>query len=188
MVYYQSKLTRDPGTNPHEAMPNQTASSSRFFMTLHSSLRLAAVFLVLLAPVTLPAQNADPLHTASRQELDVIKVLLAQEAAWNRGDLTAFASGYKDSPDTLFISHQISRGYAGLLDQYKRDYATRGAMGTLSFTDLEVHPLDENFAVCIGRYHLERGKKDGGNAGGIFSLVLEKTTDGWKIIVDHTTS
>ncbi|WP_433967036.1 hypothetical protein [Tunturiibacter gelidiferens] len=109
-------------------------------MPLRSSLRLAAVLFVLLAPLTLPAQNPDRLHTASRQELDVIKVLLAQEAAWNRGDLPAFASGYKDSPDTLFITHQISRGYAGLLDQYKRDYPTRAAMGTLSFSELEVHP------------------------------------------------
>ena len=158
-------------------------------MTLQSSIRLAAVFLVLLVPVSLRAQTAaDRLHTASRQELDVIKVLLAQEAAWNKGDLNAFASGYKDSPDTLFIGHQLSRGYAGMVDQYKRDYPTRAAMGTLSFTDLEVHPLDENFAVCIGKYHLDRAKKDGGNAGGIFSLVLEKTTDGWRIIVDHTTS
>jgi ketosteroid isomerase-like protein len=156
-------------------------------MPLRSSFRLAAVFLVLLAPITLSAQNPDRLHTASRQELDVIKVLLAQEAAWNRGDLPAFASGYKDSPDTLFITHQISRGYAGLLDQYRRDYPNRAAMGTLTFSELEVHPLDENYAVCIGKYHLERGKKDGGNAGGIFSLIFEKTTDGWKIIIDHTT-
>jgi ketosteroid isomerase-like protein len=34
---------------------------------------------------------------------------------------------------------------------------------------------------------LERGKKEGGNADGLFSLVLEKTDKGWKIIVDHTT-
>src|SRR5271154_3416633 len=156
-------------------------------MPLRSSLRLAAGLLVLLAPVTLPAQTSDPLHTATRQELDVIKVLLAQEAAWNRGDLTAFASGYKDSPDTLFITHQVSRGYAGLIDQYKRDYPTRAAMGNLSFSDLEVRSLDENFAVVIGKYRLDRSKKDGGNAGGLFSLVLEKTDKGWKIIIDHTT-
>ena len=156
-------------------------------MTLHSSLRLAAVFLVLVAPVILPAQNADPLHTASRQELDVIKVLLAQEAAWNRGDLTAFASGYKDSPDTLFITNSVNRGFEGMVDAYRRDYPSRASMGTLSFSELEAHPLDEHFAVIIGRYHLERGKKEGGNADGIFSLVLEKTEKGWKIIVDHTT-
>jgi ketosteroid isomerase-like protein len=156
-------------------------------MTLQSSLRLAALSLILLAPSLLPAQANDPLHTATRQELNIIKVLLAQENAWNKGDLAAFASGYKDSPDTLFITHQVFRGFAGLLDEYKHDYPNKVAMGTLAYSDLEVHPLDENFAVVIGKYHLERGKKDGGNVEGLFSLVFENTDNGWKIIVDHTT-
>jgi ketosteroid isomerase-like protein len=156
-------------------------------MTLQSSLRLAALSLILLAPSLLPAQANDPLHTATRQELNIIKVLLAQENAWNKGDLAAFASGYKDSPDTLFITHQVFRGFAGLLDEYKRDYPNKAAMGTLAYSDLEVHPLDENFAVVIGKYHLERGKKDGGNVEGLFSLVFENTDNGWKIVVDHTT-
>jgi ketosteroid isomerase-like protein len=178
MIYYQSDPANTSSMKQNQKItPIQAAPPSRFPMTLRSSLRFAAVFLALLVP--------EPLHTATREELDVIKVLLAQEAAWNRGDIPAFVSGYKDSPDTLFITHQISRGYAGLVDQYKRDYPNRAAMGTLTFSELEVHTLDENFAVCIGKYHLERGKKDGGNAGGIFSLVFEKTTDGWKI--DHTT-
>jgi uncharacterized protein (TIGR02246 family) len=152
------------------------------------SFRHATVLLVLLAAVTLlAAQDKNPLHTASRQELDVIKVLLAQEDAWNKGDLTAFASSYKDAPDTLFVTRQVSRGFSGLLDQYKRDYPTRAAMGTLAFSELEVRPLDENFAVLIGKYHLDRSKKDGGNAEGLFTLVLEKTDAGWKIIIDHTT-
>jgi ketosteroid isomerase-like protein len=156
-------------------------------MKLRSSLRLAALSLILLAPALLPAQVNDPLHTATRQELNIIKVLIAQENAWNKGDLAAFASGYKDSPDTLFITHQVFRGFAGLLDEYKHDYPTRAAMGTLAYSDLEVHPLDENFAVVIGKYHLERSKKDGGNVEGLFSLVFENTDNGWKIVVDHTT-
>jgi ketosteroid isomerase-like protein len=156
-------------------------------MPLRSSLCRLTLLITLLAPLTLQAQDSTPLHTASRQELDVIKVLLAQEAAWNRGDIAGFAGGYKDSPDTLFITHQISRGFAGLLDQYKRDYPTRAAMGNLTFSELEVHTLDENFAVAIGKYHLDRGKKEGGNAEGLFSLVFEKTANGWKIVIDHTT-
>jgi uncharacterized protein (TIGR02246 family) len=128
------------------------------------------------------------LSTVPQQQLDVIKVLLAQEEAWNRGDLEAFAQTYKDSPDTLLISGTVNRGYAGLLDAYRKNYPERAAMGTLSFSELEAHPLDERFAVVVGRFSLERSKKDGGNAQGIFSLVLEKTEKGWKIIVDHTTS
>jgi uncharacterized protein (TIGR02246 family) len=156
-------------------------------MTLRPSLRLAALSLSLLTPALLSAQAPDPLHTASRQELSIIKVLIAQENAWNKGDLAGFASSFKDSPDTLVITHTVSRGFTGLLDEYKRDYPTKAAMGTLAYSELEVHPLDENFAVVIGKYRLERGKKDGGNAEGIFSLVFENTDNGWKIIVDHTT-
>ena len=150
-------------------------------------LRSLTLHLLLLTPAVLAAQQQPALHTASQQELDVVKVLLKQEAAWNKGDINKFAEGYKDSPDTLFISRTLSRGYAGMVAEYHQNYPTRAAMGTLAFSELEVHRLDDIFAVCIGKYHLERGKKDGGNAEGIFSLIFEKTEAGWKIVVDHTT-
>jgi ketosteroid isomerase-like protein len=161
-------------------------------MSIALRLRTAALAaLLLLLPIALRAQNPDetpnPLHTASKLELDVVKVLVAQENAWNRGDLDAFFSGYKDSPDTLFITSQVRRGYADMVEGYRRTYSSRAAMGTLSFSELEVHPLNDTFAVAIGKYHLERTKKDGGPASGLFSLVLEKTEKGWKIVVDHTT-
>jgi ketosteroid isomerase-like protein len=159
-------------------------------MPLHQFTRrlhlLLCAALLTCTPLAHP-QAPDPLHTATQQELGVVKVLLAQEAAWNRGDIEGFAQGYKDSPDTIFLTRQVSRGFAGLVEQYRHDYPTKAAMGTLSFSDLEVHPLDDRFAVCIGKYELERSKKDGGHAEGLFSLVLEKTDKGWKIIIDHTT-
>jgi ketosteroid isomerase-like protein len=133
------------------------------------------------------AQEDNPLHTATRVELDVAKVLLAQEKAWNRGDLEGYAKGYKDSPETLLLGRQVLKGYAQILADYKHTYPTSASMGTLAFSELEVHPLSESFAVCIGKYHLERSKKEGGVADGIFSLVLEKTDQGWKIVLDHTT-
>ncbi len=64
-------------------------------------------------------------------------MLNAQEAAWNRGDLNSFATGYKNSPETLFIGRQISRGYDQMLADYKGNYPNKEAMGTLSFSDLE---------------------------------------------------
>jgi uncharacterized protein (TIGR02246 family) len=133
------------------------------------------------------AQDLQRLTTATREQLDVVKVIVAQESAWNKGDIEGFAQAYKDSPDILFVTNTVNRGFAGMVAAYRRDFPNKAAMGTLSFSDLEVHPLDENFAVVIGKYHLERGKKDGGNAEGMFSLVMEKTEQGWKIVVDHTT-
>lgn len=129
----------------------------------------------------------NPLHMASRQELDVIKVVLSQEKAWNKGDIDGFMQGYKDSPETLFIGRQLSKGYNEILAEYKHDYPNKSSMGQLSYSELEVHPLSDTFAVCVGHYHLDRGKREGGSAEGLFSLILEKNDDVWRIVVDHTT-
>jgi ketosteroid isomerase-like protein len=150
-------------------------------------LLLLALLTLAPTPRRLPAQS-NTLRTSTQLELDVVKILLKQEEAWNRGDLDAFADGYKNSPDTLFISsNQIQRGYDSMLASYHHNYPNRESMGTLAFSDLEVHPLVDNSAICLGRYHLDRPKKEGGNAEGMFSLILEKTPTGWKIVVDHTT-
>jgi len=138
-------------------------------------------------PAAYAQESGSPLHTATRAELDVVKVVLAQEKAWNAGDLEGYVKGYKDSPDTLFVGRQVSKGYAQILEDYKHNYSTRASMGTLTFSELEVYSLSDTFAVCLGKYHLDRPKKDGGGADGMFSLVLEKTGDGWRIVLDHTT-
>jgi ketosteroid isomerase-like protein len=153
-------------------------------------LNVFAFALVLLPGAAAPASAQPPgnsLHTASRTELDVVKVVLAQEKAWNAGDIEDYVKAYKDSPDTLFVGKQISKGYAQIMEDYKHNYSSRAAMGTLSFSELEAYPLSDTFAVCLGKYHLDRSKKDGGAADGMFSLVLEKTDQGWKIVLDHAT-
>jgi ketosteroid isomerase-like protein len=153
---------------------------------------------LLSSPIYLHSQNSnkpdppidtqlDQLRTLSRDELDIIKVLTAQERAWNRGDIDAFLSGYKDSPDLIFIGRQVSHGFAQLQTDYKHNYPNKDAMGALSFSELEPHLLSDRFAVVLGHYRVDRNKKAGGPADGIFSLVFEKTDKGWKIIVDHTT-
>ena len=143
--------------------------------------------IAIFAARSVRAQDLQALTTASREQLDVVKVLLAQQDAWNRGDIEAFARSFKDAPDTLVVTHQISHGFAGLIEEYRHDYPTKAAMGTLTFSELEARSLDAQFAIVVGKYHLERAKKEGGNAEGLFSMVLEKTDKGWKIVLDHTT-
>ena len=73
------------------------------------------------------------------------------EAAWNRGDLQAFASYYDDSPQTTFIGREVTRGgVQAILDRYRRGYPTREAMGTFTFSELEVRPLAEGVALMTG--------------------------------------
>jgi ketosteroid isomerase-like protein len=142
----------------------------------HLSLALA-----LCLPLTTLAQ---PSPEASA----IFSMMNKSAADWNRGDLDAFATSYKNSPDILFIGRKISRGYAQMLATYKSSYNTPEKMGHLSFTQLEVQGLDPRFATVTGHFHLERTPAGGGNSDGYFLLVVEKTPEGWKIVRDDSTS
>jgi uncharacterized protein (TIGR02246 family) len=124
---------------------------------------------------------------AQSDDVKAIQAVMDKQAAdWNKGDLEAFAMGYKNSPDILFISAGISRGYDGMLRRYKKSYPTRESMGTLTFSKIEVQPLDERFATLTGNFHLDRTAVGGGNADGHYMLVVEKTAEGWKVVRDVT--
>jgi ketosteroid isomerase-like protein len=145
----------------------------------------------LVRPVLLAFALVAPLAAAAQSSPDsaaIVAVMDKSVADWNRGDIDAFATSYKDSPDILFIGRSISRGYAQMVAAYKKGYSTREQMGTLSFSLLEVQPLDAHFATVTGHFHLERSAAGGGNANGYFLLVFEKTPAGWKIVRDDTTA
>ena len=119
-------------------------------------------------------------------ERAIRNVLEAQQAAWNRGDVDAFMSGYDTSESTTFVGATIARGYQRVLENYRRRYPTKEKMGQLTFSDLEVQPLGAQYASVIGKWRLARPADAGGNAGGIFTLLFKKTSAGWKVILDHT--
>src|ERR1700761_5155594 len=110
-----------------------------------------ALALLLCTPLAVLSQSASteaPAHA-------IIHVLNKSADDWNRGDLDAFATSYKNSPDILFMGRTIQHGYAQMLAHYKAAYTNPAAMGTLSFTQLDVQPLDAHFATVTGRFHLE---------------------------------
>ncbi|HEX7729508.1 MAG TPA: nuclear transport factor 2 family protein [Terracidiphilus sp.] len=150
-------------------------------------LRLAAFFALALI-CTAPALRAQ----SPADEAAIHATLVAQVAAWNRGDIPAFMQSYEDSPDTTFVGAGINKGFRPILERYEKAYATRAQMGTLSFTDIDVRLLPSScgateLAVVTGRFHLER-TEHGASAkdDGIFSLIWRKGPQGWKIILDHT--
>jgi uncharacterized protein (TIGR02246 family) len=127
-----------------------------------------------------------PLAMAA-QTADVQQVLKDSEAAWNRGDLAAFASYYDDSPETTFIGREVVRGgVEAILERYRRTYPTREAMGTLEFSEIAVRPLADGVSLATGKFALRRSAAGGGDASGRFTLVLVRKTGKWKIIHDHT--
>jgi uncharacterized protein (TIGR02246 family) len=141
---------------------------------------LFPVFLVLAATLTLSSWAQIAPEAAIRQ------LLQEQVADWNRSDVEAFMKAYENSPDTTFVGQTVQYGYATILERYKKLYATPAAMGNLTFSHLAIRVLDSRYATATGNFHLERTPAGGGNADGIFSLLLKKDATGWKIILDHS--
>ena len=113
-------------------------------------------------------------------------VLDAQVAAWNRGDIEGFMDGYWRSPETVFVSGDtVTHGWQTVLDRYKKGYSTREKMGMLVFSDLEIKLISKDAAIATGRWQLTRA---GDTPHGRFTLIFRKTSQGWRIVHDHTSS
>jgi len=147
------------------------------------SIAIGAVMVSLL--VGQPARAADsPSATPAGAEAAIRAVLDAQVAAWNRGDVDAFMAGYWKSDATEFVGATgVVRGWQAVLERYKKAYPDRQAMGTLTFSDLEVNLLCPTVALVTGHFHLQREKDQ---PSGVFTLVFRKFPEGWRIISDHT--
>jgi ketosteroid isomerase-like protein len=120
-------------------------------------------------------------------DADLIKgVLQSQADAWNKGDLKAFMSAYLNSPDVSYVSSDGElTGYEALLQRYQNKYGDKPeTMGKLSFSNLKVQQLGMKNAMAVGNWRVERSGQP--ELNGIFTLVLSKTDDGWKLIHDHT--
>jgi beta-aspartyl-peptidase (threonine type) len=114
-------------------------------------------------------------------------VLKDQAAAWNKGDLKGFMSGYWNSPDLTFYSGKDkTRGWQATLERYQKRYQTdQNSMGKLTFSELEIEPLGADSAWVGGRWQLVIGEE---TLGGLFTLIFKKTPEGWRIVHDHTSA
>jgi ketosteroid isomerase-like protein len=145
------------------------------FFTVAVTICLAAVS---RSSIAAPADRSD--------ESQIRAVLEMQTAAWNRGDIDAFMTGYWKSEQTEFIGASgIVRGWQAVLDRYHHSYPDRTTMGTLSFSDLEVHLTCAGAAYVVGIFHLVR---ESDRPSGVFSLDFRKFPEGWRIVLDHSTA
>ncbi len=141
---------------------------------------------LLFLPLAARAQSPEQLYTASREQLDVTKIVLAQEREWNQGNLDGYLSHFADARTTEAILSGPVRGLPAIRSAYHSNFPNRDAMGTLEQTEVEVRELGPTFALATGKYRLLRSKKSGGEAQGTFTEIFEKTEAGWKLIFSQT--
>ncbi|MCC6459849.1 MAG: nuclear transport factor 2 family protein [Saprospiraceae bacterium] len=128
--------------------------------------------------------RVDKTQKPERVELVIREIMDAQEVAWNKGDLQGFMNGYWESDSLRFIgSHGLTYGWKQALENYRKGYPDRDAMGKLKFTILVVDKLSFKSAFVIGKWRLARKN---GDLNGYFTLLWKKIKGKWVIVADHT--
>jgi ketosteroid isomerase-like protein len=146
---------------------------------------IAVVSLVFLGPA---ACAIDVQEEGDSDFQGAVENMLVESAAeWNRGDLDGFMNDYMPSENTTFVG---SRGLIVGIDSIRARYAPLFEPGarrdSLRFEDMRVRRLAAVDALATARWILYRG--DTITASGPFTLVLRRTSAGWKIIHDHSSS
>lgn len=131
--------------------------------------------IALLLPLSVSGQAA---FTAIRKVLD------AQEAAWNKGDIEGFMQGYWKSDSLTFIGKSgLKYGWQNTLDGYKKGYPDAATMGKLTFRILRMEKINRNNVYVIGKWDLKRSV---GDVGGHFTLIWRKVHGQWVVVSDHS--
>jgi ketosteroid isomerase-like protein len=149
--------------------------------------RIALIVALAVAIFLAVASHSSIASPANPSDEAAIRAVLdTQAAAWNRGDVDTFMSSYWNSDQTEFLGASgIVRGWQAVLDRYHQSYPDRKSMGTLSFSDLEIHLTCADAAFVVGKFHLVR---EADQPSGVFSLDFRKFPEGWRIVLDHTTA
>lgn len=151
---------------------------------LPSPARAALAGLVLLLAACAPtAVRALPAPRA-----EVLAAIQKSAEDWNRGDLDAWVSQYLDSPETTFAGRDgFLHGREAIREMYRGAYWKSGPpRGRLTFEQVEVRALGPGHALANGRYVLSDPGTGARTATGLFSLVMVRTAQGWRVIHDHS--
>ena len=89
----------------------------------------------------------------------IVKLMHNQQAAWSKGDLDGFMQGYWKSDSLMFIGKRgPTYGWQQTLENYKKGYPDKAAMGKLTFRIDKVELLGKQDAFVMGAWNLAREK------------------------------
>ena len=124
------------------------------------------------------------IYSQSKDERSIRDVLHRQQNAWNAGQLDKFMIGYWQSDSLMFIGKSgVTYGWQKTLENYKKNYPDKSAMGKLQFTMLHFKPLTDSYYFVVGKWFLERNI---GSLEGHFTLLFRKIQNEWVIVADHS--
>ena len=143
-------------------------------------------FLLIFSLVLITKTGFTETNPDSRIKTKITQLLEKQLVAWNSGDLEKFMETYYKSPDLVFVgSRGPTYGWDATLENYRRGYPSKNAMGKLDFTILRISKIDKKTVFVIGKFHVSR---EIGDLKGSFTLVIQRFKGEWLIVSDHSSS
>lgn len=122
------------------------------------------------------------------KDSDKTKILFEleqQRIAWNNGDLEGYMNGYWNSDSLKFVGKRgVQYGWKATLENYKKGYPNKEAMGYLSFEVISLEELGSNSAFMIGKWKLDYPDKP--SVEGHFTLLYKKINGRWLVVADHS--
>ena len=95
-------------------------------------------------------------HSQSKEEKEIRRLLAVQTECWNRGDIEGFMQTYWKNDSLLFIGKSgVHFGWQETLNNYKKGYPDTTAMGQLSFDILIVIKLSPEYFYVVGKWMLK---------------------------------
>jgi ketosteroid isomerase-like protein len=120
----------------------------------------------------------------NKNETAILKMLQAQETAWNNGNLETFMKGYWQNDSLLFIGKNGPKyGFNTTLENYKKGYPDTARMGKFSSTILSMKKLSKEYYFIVGKWYLKRTV---GDVSGHYTLLIRKINGEWVIVADHS--
>jgi ketosteroid isomerase-like protein len=111
-------------------------------------------------------------------------MLSAQVDEWNKGNIEGYMHGYWENDSLLFIGSKGPRyGYGITLKKYKEAYPDADHMGKLTSTITRMQKLSGKYYFIVGTWAL---KRNAGDVGGSYTLLLKKIKGKWYVIADHS--
>ena len=145
-------------------------------------------YLPLVRPVLILILAGCAARNFDAEKTSILALLSAQAEAWNRGDLDRFLEGYWRSNRTVFAGGgDVHRGFEAMAARYRKTYGSRERMGKLAFSCLSFESIEADRAVVTGSWELEIAGQET-RPGGVFTLLLRRLPEGWRIVHDHTSS
>jgi ketosteroid isomerase-like protein len=132
-----------------------------------------------------PAPLAPPVVVPTTAETfdAVSNTLDAAAEAWSSGDVEAVMATYvQDEPLLVFLGDTPLKGPDSVRAALEARAAQPGGLGQMTYEWFETLQFDVNTTVVSGRVVMRR---EGQTHRGLFTRVLRRTEDGWRIVHDQ---